>query len=308
MTIHPGSIGIDVSKSTLDVFDGLRGARRLNNDADGVHALLESLAGRDAFVTFEATGRLDRRLRDALQAAGIRFARVNPERARSFARALGLLAKTDKVDARMLALMGQKLEMRVEVEADPDRDTLAALTRRRDQLVALRQQERTRATEGEAHWTDSIARVVACLDEEIAGLDRRIKAFIRAQDAIKRRATLLRSVPGLGPVSVAVLIGLMPELGHLTSKAAAALAGLAPFNRDSGAFKGQRSIQGGRKRIRDALYMAANAAIKSNSRFRTFHAALIARGKAFKQALVAVARKIVVTANAVLRDQAVFRA
>jgi transposase len=308
MTIHPGSIGIDVSKATLDVFDGLRGAGRLANDANGIRLLLDSLAGRDVFVTFEATGRLDCRLRGALQAAGIRFARVNPERARSFARALGLLAKTDKVDARMLALMGQKLEMRIEVEADPDRDTLAALARRRDQLVALRQQERTRATEGETQWRDSIARVVACLDEEIATLDRRIKAFVCAQDALRRRAALLRSVPGIGPVTAAVLIGLMPELGRLDHKAAAALAGLAPFNRDSGTFKGRRSIQGGRKRIRDALYMAANAAIKSRSRFRTFHQALMGRGKAFKQALVAVARKLVVIANAVLRDQLPFQA
>lgn len=308
MIIHPGSIGIDVSKATLDVLDGLRGAHQLTNDAAGIRALIESFAGRDVFVTFEATGRLDRRLRLALQAAGIGFARVNPERARSFAKALGLLAKTDKVDARMLALMGQKLEMRVEVPADPDRDTLAALAQRRDQLVAYRQQERTRLAECEALWADSIARIVACLDQEIADLDRRIRDFTRAQDGLRRRAALLRSIPGLGPVTVTTLIALMPELGRLDPKAAAALAGLAPFNRDSGQFRGQRTIRGGRKRIRDALYMAANAAIKSDCRFRTFHQALRARGKAFKEALIAVARKLIVTANAVLRDEVPFRA
>jgi transposase len=307
MKLHPGSIGIDVSKATLDVFDGLRGAVSLSNDAHGIRALIESFDGRDVFVTFEATGRLDWKLRQALHAEGVRFARVNPERARHFARALGLIAKTDQVDARMLALMGQTLEMRVEVPADPDRDTLTALARRRDQLVAHRQQERTRLAEGEELWSDSIARIIACLDQEIADLDRRIQSLIRAQEHIRRRAQLLRSIPGLGPVTVTTLIALMPELGRLDPKAAGALAGLAPFNRDSGRSRGQRSIHGGRKRIRDALYMAANAAIKSNSRFRDFHKALIERGKAFKQALIAVARKLIVTANAVLRDQVPFQ-
>ena len=308
MKIHPGFIGIDVSKAFLDIFDGTLGATRIANQAAAIRAFLDGLAGRDVFVTFEATGRLDLALRSALAGAGIRFARVNPERARSFARALGLLAKTDAVDARMLALMGQKLEMRVDVPAEPGRQTLASLGRRRDQLVAMRQQERTRLHDGDDVWNASIARILDSLGREIAAVERAIRDLIRAEDGLRRAAALLRGIPGLGPVCTATLLALMPEFGRIHPKAAAALAGLAPFNRDSGTCRGQRTIHGGRKRIRDALYMAANAAIRTPSPFKAFFQSLLDRGKAFKQAVVAVARKLLTVANAVLRDETPYRA
>lgn len=309
MKIHPGVIGIDVSKSVLDIFEGRSGAwRRIGNEGKDIGAFVAGLAGLDVLVVLEATGLYDRKLRRALSAAGVRFTRVNPERARSFARATGLLAKTDKVDARMLAAFGTRLECRLEGAPDPDREALNEVNRRRDQLVAMRQQERARLADGSEGWQDSIGRVVEVLDQEIAACEARIRDLVRSRAELHRVAALLRSIPGIGPVAATTLLALMPELGRLSPKEIAALAGLAPFARDSGRFRGQRSILGGRKRVRDALYMGAIAAIRYSPRFKAFFQALRDAGKPFKVALVAVSRKLLVTANAVVRDGTPFRA
>lgn len=309
MKIHPGVIGIDVSKSVLDIFEGLSGAwRRIGNEGKDIAAFVAGLAGLDVLVVLEATGLYDRKLRRALSAAGVRFTRVNPERARNFARATGLLAKTDKVDARMLAAFGTRLECRLEDAPDPDREALNEVNRRRDQLVAMRQQERARLADGSEGWQDSIGRVVEFLDQEIASCEARIRDLVRSRAELHRVSALLRSIPGIGPVAATTLLALMPELGRLSRKEIAALAGLAPFARDSGRFRGQRSILGGRKRVRDALYMGAIAAIRYSPRFKAFFQALRDAGKPFKVALVAVSRKLLVTANAVVRDGTPFRA
>jgi transposase len=307
MKIYPGVIGIDVSKHFLDIFDGSIGSVRIDNQGVTIGELIASWAGRNVLVVFEATGRYDGKLRRALQTAGVRFARVNPARARAFAAALGLLAKTDAIDARMLATMGQSIELTAEPQCDNIRCKLASLHKRRDQLVAIRKQERTRLSDGDEAWRPNIESHLAWLSAEIEIIERQCRELIATDADLDRLHRLLRTIPGVGPVTAATLIALLPELGQRSPKTIAALAGLAPFNVDSGMFRGQRMIRGGRKRVRDALYMAAVTAARSKSRFKTFLKNLTDKGKPNKLALTALARKILITANAVARDQIAFQ-
>lgn len=309
MIITPGVIGIDVSKHSLDVFEGgTERAVRIANSEESLAAMTARWADSGVFVLFEATGHYDARLRRALSAAHIPFARVNPARARDFARAAGILAKTDKIDARMLAAMAQTLSPAHAVEPDRAREVLALAHKRRDQLVHMRQQERTRRSEGsDAMVGTDIERHLQWLDAQIARWDEEIRRLLGQSEQLDHTARLLRSVPGIGPVAATTLIALMPELGSLSPKAIAAMAGLAPFNVDSGQFRGIRRIKGGRKRVRDALYMAAIAAARSHTRFRSAYQRLRAAGKPAKIALIAIARKLLVTANAILRDNVAFQ-
>ena len=310
MIIAPGFVGIDVSKHHLDIFDAAVGtAARLANTAAAVAELAHDWARRDAFVLFEATGRYDLDLRHALTAAGVRFARVNPARARDFARAAGFLAKTDAVDAEMLATMAQCLQLPPEKAGLAARERLAALNRRRDQLVANRQQERTRQREcSDPFSRQSIAAHLAWLDAAIEAIQAQIAAAIAAEPELEHDRRLLSSAPGVGPVTAATLLALMPELGRRSPKQLAALAGLAPFNNDSGTRRGQRSIRGGRKRVRDALYVAAFVAARHAPRFKAFFKTLFEAGKPRKLALIAVARKLLIVLNAILRDRQPFHA
>lgn len=310
MTIHPDVVGIDVSKHHLDVFDAALGrGEHLANTAQAIAALAERWRGCGRTVVFEATGHYDRALRQGLEAAGVAYARVNPTRARDFARAAGFLAKTDAVDARMLAAMGAMLRPDATAPADPSRERLARLHKRRDQLVAMRQQERTRRAEADdLALSQDLDAHLAWLDDAVGRLDKDIAAFVAAQPALDQANRLVRSIPGVGAITAVTLLALVPELGARSPKALAALAGLAPFNHDSGKLRGTRAIRGGRKRVRDALYMAAVSASRSNSRFRENYKRLRDAGKPPKLAFIAIARKLLITANAVLRDQQPFSA
>jgi transposase len=298
--IHPDVVGCDVSKQTLDVFDqGV--SESIANTPAACAALAARLTGR--FVVFEATGGYDRALREALTAAGVRFSRINPGRARDFARAAGFLAKTDKVDARMLAAFGQALAPAAETAPDPAREKLADLVKRRDQLVKMRAQERVRRSETAAlAIRDDLDAHLAWLDQRIKSIEAALAALCKTTDAIKQAIARLKSAPGVGQVTATVLVALMPELGARSPKTIAALAGLAPLNADSGQKRGQRRIKGGRRRVREALYMAAISAIRSNGRFARFYTRLRDAGKAPKQAIIAVARKLIVSLNAMARD------
>lgn len=308
MTLHPDVLGIDVSKHQLDIFDPEgRAPRRIANCPAEAGQLARSLAGRDCLVVLEATGRYDGALRAALAAAGVRHARVNPEQARDFARAIGRRAKTDAVDARMLAELGMRLSPRPCPAADPERERIAHLSRRCDQLVAIRKQERNRRSEcDEEEMRDDLQAHLAWLDQAIARLEQRIDEAIGSTPALAQNANLLRSAPGVGAVTATIVIAAMPELGQCSPKAAAALAGLAPYNNDSGTFRGARSVRGGRKRVRDALYMAAVSAARSKTRLADFYRRLREAGKPPKVALIALARKLLVILNAILRDQTPF--
>jgi transposase len=305
MMIYSSFVGIDVSKHHLDIFADGR-SERFANSAKSVAGLVERWHGR--FVLFEATGRYDRALRQALEGAGIAFARVNPARARDFARATGRLAKTDRIDARMLAAMAQSLCVARERESDPEREALARAHKRRDQLVHMRQQERTRLSECD----DDVLRVdiaahAQWLDAQIARWDAEIERLVAQSAALSQDARRLRSISGIGPVAATTLLALLPELGSLSPKKIAALAGLAPFNADSGQFRGQRRIRGGRNRVRGALYMASIAAARYNPILKSLYQRLRAAGKPAKVALIAVARKLLIIANAIIRDKTEFK-
>jgi transposase len=307
MTIHPCFIGCDIAKHHLDLFDESRGESfRIDNTTAAIAAWLSSLDPAAAFVAFEATGPYDRSLRRALEEAGCRFARINPARARDFARATGRLAKTDAIDARMLAAMARMLALSPDTASDPARNALVSLHKRRDQLVEMRAAEQVRFKEADDP-TGSLARHLAWLDEDIATLERLIAQALRADDELAAMQDLLRSAPGVGPVTATTLIALMPELGHCSPRAIAALAGLAPFNNDTGRQRGKRSIKGGRRRVRRALYMAALAAIRTTPRFKAFYDAVKARSAAAKVAIIAVARKLLTILNAMAKTKTAFQ-
>lgn len=306
--IAPVFVGIDVSKATLDIFAEGLGHRRIANAPDALAAMIASLP-RPCFVVLEATGAYDALLREELEQAGLDYARVNPEQARDFARALGRRAKTDAVDARMLAEMGRRLDLRPAQPGDAARQRLARWQRRRDQLVAMRQQEKVRLVEErDLTFQTGLRAHIAQLDHAIAEADRAIATLLAECPALAEVEKRIRSVPGVGRVTAVTLMALMPELGERSPKQLAALAGLAPFNLDSGDKRGQRRIRGGRRRVRQALYMAALTAARSNPRLKAFADTLKAKGKAAKPVLVAVARKLLGIINAILRDKTVFAA
>ncbi|WP_413206511.1 IS110 family transposase [Rhodospirillum sp. A1_3_36] len=277
----------------------------MGNSSDSIAPLVEAWRGRNLLVVFEATGVYDQTLARALHDAGIRYTRVNPQRARDFARACGRIAKTDALDARMLATYGRALELEETVPPSASRQRLRDVATRRDQLVAIRAQEKTRASESDGWTAEHIGHHIDFLSDEIVALDKEIQRTVKADDALRKAAPLLRSAPGIGPVAACFLLATLPELGRLSPKALGALAGLAPMNVDSGQFRGKRMIKGGRKRVRDALYMAALGAIrcKKDSLFKTLYERLRSKGKPAKLALIAVARKLLTTLNAMVRDE-----
>ena len=304
MIISPRCVGIDVSKRMLDIFDDAIGtAERIANAPQAITEQVARWRCGNVLVVFEATGVYDRELAKALHQAGVRFARINPARARDFARAHGRLAKTDEIDARMLACFARTMAPAADQPPEPERNTLAQLAKRRDQLVQMRAQEKNRRSEAyDRTMKESIARVIDCFDEEVEAIEAAIKALIKSKPEISEQARLMQSAPGVGPVACMQIIAQMPEL-VVGPKQVAALAGLAPLNVDSGTYRGKRAIGGGRKRVRDALYMAALNAVRRDGPFRSFYQKLRTAGKPAKLALIAVARKLLTTLNAMLRDR-----
>lgn len=304
MTIHPAFIGCDISKDRIDCHILPEGRHLIVDNTDrAVQAFVAALA--DVFVVFEATSVYDRPLRIALDAAGIPFARVNPRKAREFARAAGYLAKTDKVDAAMLAHMGEALRPAATVEPSRERKQLKELLLRRRQLVDMRTAEKLRLKQIQASdLRKDVTSMIAILNRRIAKIELAIKALIRTTVELADLSRRLQTVPGIGPIIAACLIADMQELGTLNRRAVAALAGLAPLASDSGRISRKRRIWGGRKQIRDMLYLAAVTAARSKSPMRDGYTRMIENGKAPKTALIALARKILVTLNAMIKRQA----
>jgi transposase len=306
MIIPLRCVGIDVSKRMLDIFDDAVGVPE--RIANAPQAITEQVArwrcADHVFVVFEATGVYDRALAEVLRQAGIRFARINPARARDFARAGGRLAKTDAIDARMLAVFARAMGPVADPPPEPARNTLASFAKRRDQLVHMRAQEKNRRSEvRDPLMAEDITLHIDFLSRQIVAIEARIEALIKAEPEICEQARLLRSAPGIGPVACMQLIAQMPELGRVGPKQVAALAGLAPFNVDSGSYRGKRAIAGGRKRVRDAVYMGALNAVRRDPTLKAFYQKLRAAGKPAKLALIAVARKLLTILNAMLRDR-----
>ncbi|MFK3781815.1 IS110 family transposase [Agrobacterium sp. NPDC089420] len=306
--VHPVYIGCDVSKAHLDFFDAAtQKAVRIPNTDTAIDEWLSTLEGREAQVVLEATGRYDRLLCSALERWQRPYCRVNPARARDFAKATGQLAKTDTIDARLLSRMGETLSPSVTAPSDPARQRLESLHTRRDQLVAMRQQERLRLYTADPWERDSLKRHLDWLDTEIAAIEKECQSHVRTNAGLNGQSERLRSIPGIGQVTAFTLMAHMPELGDSSPASMAALAGLAPFNADSGIHRGQRHIRGGRKRVRDALYMAALVAYRMRAPFARLVQAMQAKNKPFKVMIIAIARKLLVIANAILRDKTTFK-
>ena len=298
-------VGIDVSKAWLDVAGSDRETvQRFTNDEAGVAALVADVAPRaPRLVVVEATGGYEALAAAALELAGTPVAVVNPRRVRDFARASGRLAKTDALDARVLALFAERMQPPVRAPRAPTSQELAALLARRRQLQEMRVAERNRRSTVPASQQPALAEHLAWLERQLGEVDKALAAVLRASPAWQEKAVLLRSIPGVGPVVTATLLGCLPELGTLDRHEAAALAGVAPLNADSGTRTGARHIGGGRAPVRTALYMAAVCGIRRNPVLRARYQRLHEReGKPKKVAIVACMRTLLITANAVLRD------
>ena len=299
-------VGIDVSKHQLDMAVCGRPQEddRLTNDQQGIEAARQRLCELEpALVVMEATGGLERPLATTLQAAGIPVAVVNPRRAHAFGRASGQLAKTDRMDARILAEMAAKVRPPVRPLPDAERRALQDLVARRRQIEAMCAQEKTRLRSTPASMRPSIQAHLDWLQTELARLDQEIEDHLQNHPTWSGQVKLLRSVPGVGPVTVAVLVADLPELGRLHRRALAALVGVAPLNQDSGQLRGKRRIWGGRASVRRILYMAALSAIRHNPAIRAVYTRLCDKGKPKKLALVAAMRKLLTVLNAIMRDQ-----
>ena len=304
----PYYVGVDVSQDTLDVARTDRAAvATLANDPAGRRRLLASLAadpGPPALVVVEATGGLERPLVDALLDAGVPVAVVQPGLVRHFAQGLGVKAKTDAADARVLARYAQVAQPRLAVKRPEKQAELQALVTCRRQLLHVQtEQANRRRTVTSTAAGEAIDRVLAALAAEVVALDAAIRTLVEADDDLGDADRLLQSVPGIGAVTSATLLAELRELGRLDRRTVASLVGVAPYNRDSGKTKGPRSVRGGRAAARCGLYMAALSAVRFNPAIRAFAQRSKAAGKKPKVVLVACVRKLAVLLNAMLRDR-----
>jgi len=299
----PGVVaGIDVSKDWLDV--AMRDeSLRVANDAAGVSGLIDRLRGAGVeWVVMEATGGYETQAASTIAGAGLRLAVVNPRQVRDFAKATGRLAKNDRIDAQVIAAFGQAIEPEIVRLPDEQTRELQGLLMRRQQLVGMRVQESNRLALMAGAMRKQIKSHIAWLDKAIDEVNTDITARLRKSPVWREKDELLRSLKGIGPLTSGTLMACLPELGQIDRRGIAALVGVAPFNRDSGTFRGRRAIWGGRAQVRRMLYMAAIAAIRSNPVIRPFYERLVARGKPHKVAVVACMRKMLTILNAMMRS------
>jgi transposase len=309
MTREVCFVGIDVSKASLDtaVWEQEE-VWQHSNDGEGIAALVKKLQSLSpTLIVVEATGGLEADVVTALAVAQLPVVVVNPTRVRAFARSTGTLAKTDKIDARMIAHFAQAV--RPEVRELPSEEVahLAALVNRRRQLIEILVAEKNRRLTAPKQVKEGITKHMKWLEEEIESLEKEIAERIEQDPLWREQEEQLRSIPGVGPVTAAVMLAELPELGTLNRQKIAALVGLAPFNKDSGPRKGKRRIYGGRCAVRSTLYMAALSAVRFNPVIKAFYERLIANGKVKKVALTACARKLLVIMNAMLRQDQSWR-
>lgn len=299
-------VGIDVSKDRLDVHvQPTAEAFAVTRDETGIAKLIERLqTASPALVVLEATGGLQVKVAGALAAAGLPVAVVNPRQVRDFARATGQLAKTDRLDARAIALFAAAVQPEPRKLPDEAAELLKALMARRRELVELRVAERNRLRQGTAGWVRrDLERSIDALTKRIEAIDAEIEDHVKGSPIWQVQEDLLRSVPGVGKTLSRTLLAELPELGQLTRRKIAALVGVAPFARDSGTLRGRRMITGGRPAVRAVLYMATVAASRCNPTIAATYKRLRAAGKPAKVALTACMRKLLVILNAIARDQ-----
>jgi len=301
------TVGIDVSKARLDVHVHPMGESfAVGNDEAGVQALAERLGRLSGLVAIgvEASGRYERLVVAELASQGLPVVVLNPAQVRSYAQAIGQRAKTDPIDARLIALFIEAVRPELRPMADVQTQELAALMARRRQIVAMLAAEKARrqqAAPGLARV--SIARSITFLEDELKSLDLEIDKTVRGTPVWRDKENLLASVPGIGKTIARTLLAELPELGTLNPKQIAALAGLAPYTRQSGKWKGRSFIGGGRTAVRTALFMGALVAARHNPVLKAFRDRLVSNGKPKLVAIIATARKLLVILNAILRDK-----
>lgn len=302
-------VGIDVSKDKLDVAVwGEKHGWEAANSKAGIRKLVKQmLALQPRLVVVEATGGYEEAVVMALFAAEMPVALVSPQRVRQYARAKGLLAKTDQIDARVLADFGKKLQPRLFVGKSEERRRLSALMGRRKQLNEMLQAEKNRQRTQDLSLQQSLKRTIHYLKTELEAIDQEIEQFLQEHQELAEQEKLLRSAKAIGRVTAATLLADLPELGQLDRKEIAALVGVAPMNRDSGRKRGHRKTQGGRPEVRSALYMSALTGIRYNPILKTQYEQMVKRGKEKKVAITACMRKMLTILNAMLRDQQPFR-
>jgi transposase len=301
-------VGCDISKQWLDFFDETSSRfRRIDNQADAIAAYVAGLDPSRDFVVMEATGVHDRLLRHALAKAGVAFSRHNPAHTHHYAKSTRRRAKTDPLDARMLSEYGRRYQPDAEPAPSEQNERLQSLAHHRDHLVDMRATAKKHLAEAfEAIVITSLEDMIADLGTRIKALESLIADVIRQTEDTACDYSLMVSVPGVSKVGALSLLALLPELGQRSPKAIAALAGLAPFDNKSGKLTRRSQIRGGRSRVRRALYMAALTAIRTCGRFKSFYTALAARSGSKKLAIIAVARKLLVVLNAIIRDKTAF--
>ena len=304
MTLHQNILGVDVAKDWIDTCDLASGRTARIETSPRALAAFAGQLPKGVLVVFEASGGYERPLMEALEALGIAYARLNPRQVREFARATGRLAKTDRIDARVLAEMGHALKPAPATSIDPARRRLADLVARRADLVAVIAAETNRLGQArEAFVRRDIKSLIALLQRRRLAVEKEIAAQLRAAGDLGRLETRLRTAPGVGPAIAAILIAALPELGRIDRRQLACLAGLAPHASESGKHRGRRKVWGGRREVRRALYIAALVASRFNPSLRAFRDRLIDSGKPFKVAIVATARKLLTILNAMIRHQ-----
>lgn len=298
-------VGIDVSKAHLDVAVSTTGeVWRASNDEAGIKRLEQDLATRDpVLVVMEATGGYEMPLAAALGAEGIPIAILNPRQVRDFAKATGKLAKTDVLDAQVLALFAQRIQPTPRPLAENQAQEMTALVARRRQLLEMLVAERQRLGRAMPRVRTSLKRHIAWLERTIHDLDGDLGRMVHNSPLWRAHEDLLRSVPGVGPNLTVTLLAELPELGALDRRQIAALVGVAPMNRDSGAFRGRRTVWGGRASVRAALYMATLVATRFNSVIKAFYQRLLVAGKPKKVALTACMRKLLTILNAMIKHR-----
>jgi len=301
-------VGIDVSKARLDVAERGGGVWQVENSAKGIDELVQQMAEMyPELIVVEATGGYQRNVVEALFHAGLCVAVVNPARVRQFARACGLLAKTDKLEAQVLAEFGRRVQpRRYEGKTEAEKQLNALLVRRK-QLEEMLKAEQNRLRTISPSLRGSVERIVALLKEEKKRIDEQIQQLVKEQKAWQKETEILGSAPGVGPVTTATLLAELPELGKMDRKKIAALVGVAPMNYDSGKKRGYRKTKGGRADVRSVLYLSTLVATRYNPLIQTQYQHLLKRGKEKKVALTACMRKFLTILNAMIRDQQPFR-
>jgi transposase len=306
--------GVDVSKDRLDVClrwsepESHEDVFFVTHDDAGIDTLISRLLEeRPVMVILEATGGFERGVVGALAAEGLQVAVVNPRQVRDFARATGRLAKTDRIDASILARFAEAIRPAPKPRPEEEIRALQGILARRRQLVGMLTAENNRLPTASKPAAKRIAAHIRWLEKELSRTDGDLDTAIKSNSTLRENETLLRSVPGVGPVLARTLLAEVPELGTLTHKRLAALVGVAPLNRDSGTLGGRRSVWGGRAEVRAALYMGALVAARRNPVVRDFYERLLAAGKPKKVALVACMRKLLAIINAVLKHRTPWR-